>query len=126
VQAAAQFALDLQSRGLPGTWSVRLDTEAQFRWDRSTLPIARELTVSSDGMSAGIRLRSGESSLHREFSRSNGGWNGENDAVLPQVKTKDHSKTVMMPWALTCATNDDIRPKLKNDSCGGEIVSALR
>jgi HEXXH motif-containing protein len=80
---AARMALDLGSRGLPGSWRAELAGAAPLRWGVFLLPPATCIAVESDGRVADISAGEGNSKRTLRLVRGDGTWHGAGAERLP-------------------------------------------
>jgi hypothetical protein len=126
LRSAAQFGLDLLSHRLSGSWECAFAQPAQLRWSHWVLPETNELRAVSDGQHATLRTRNGAAEQEVVLVRHGAAWESQGASATPHARLGNRHIPILLPWALACAMNDDIRPRLVMDLDEARIVADLQ
>jgi HEXXH motif-containing protein len=126
LSAATEFVVDLQSRGLPGTWTVRLPAPVRLHWGSYLLPSADTLAIESNGERATITSRHGLTETVSSLDRTRSGWVADDGAyAVPTVGIGSRKISVLFPTTLSDATYGDIHDRLTRETSPLHIVALL-
>jgi len=107
-QVATSIAAHLGACGLPGAWSVRLETPLRLRWSDVLLPSATALAVESDGDCAVVSYEGPDGSGAETLHRSDGAWQGKSIPARQKVSRHGTSFEVLTQDALAMRDYEDL------------------